>query len=74
MLRRAAGTLVELAHQRLLTSDPGLAALVGDVAERRVLQGLCPADTSVGEPGEAELPPAEESPYPDDPDPGGDHP
>jgi glutamate--cysteine ligase len=74
VLRRAAGTLVELAHQRLLTTEPALAALVGDVAERRVLRGLCPADTSVGEPGEAELPPTEESPYPDDPVRGGDHP
>ncbi|MCD2195068.1 ergothioneine biosynthesis glutamate--cysteine ligase EgtA [Actinomycetospora endophytica] len=73
VLRRAAGTLVELAHQRLLTTDPDLAALVGDVAERRVLRGRCPADEPVGEPGEGELRPADESPYPDDPLPGGDH-
>jgi glutamate--cysteine ligase len=72
-LCRAAVALVELAHQRLLATDPDLAALVGDVAERRVLRGLCPADTSVGEPGEGELPPTGESPYPDDPAPGGDH-
>jgi hypothetical protein len=62
----------------LLTTDPALAALVGDVAERRVLRGLSPADTSVAEPGEDELGPAEEDPYPDDPplarpgQPGGD--
>ena len=73
VLRRAAGALVELAHQRLLTTDPDLAALVGDVAERRVLRGRCPADESVGEPGEGALRPADESPYPDDPVPGGDH-
>lgn len=78
VLRRAAGTVVELAHQRLLITDPDLATLVGDVAERRVLRGLSPADTSVGEPGEDELRPAEESPYPDNPlpgprMPGGDH-
>ncbi len=78
VLRRAAHTVVELAHQRLLTTDPGLAGLVGEVAERRVLRGLCPADTSVAEPGEDELCPAGESPYPDDPlpgrlEPGGDH-
>jgi glutamate--cysteine ligase len=73
VLCRAAGALVELAHQRLLTTDPALAALVGDVAERRVLRGLCPADTSVGEPGEGELLPTEENPYPDDPVPGGEH-
>jgi glutamate--cysteine ligase len=73
VLRRAAGTLVELAHQRLLTTDPDLAALVGDVAERRVLRGLCPADESVGEPGEADLGLAQQSPYPEDPVHGGDH-
>lgn len=73
VLRRAAGTLVELAHQRLLTTDPDLAALVGEVAERRILRGRCPADDSVGEPGEGDLRPADESPYPDDPLPGGDH-
>jgi glutamate--cysteine ligase len=74
VLRRAAGTLVELAHQRLLGTDPALAALVGDVAERRTLRGLCPADTGVGEPGEGELPPTEENPYPDETVAGGDHP
>ncbi|NMO89715.1 ergothioneine biosynthesis glutamate--cysteine ligase EgtA [Actinomycetospora sp. TBRC 11914] len=76
VLRRAAGRVVELAHQRLLTTDPALAGLVADVAERRVLRGLCPADTGVGEPGEDELRPAEENPYPDDTtpgEPGGDH-
>jgi glutamate--cysteine ligase len=72
VLRRAAGALVELAHQRLLTTDPALAALVADVAERRVLRGLSPADVSVGEPGEDDLPAVGENPYPDDPVPGGD--
>ena len=65
VLCRSAGRLVELAHQRLLTTDPDLAAIVGDIAERRVLRGLCPADVPVGEPGENELGPAGESPYPD---------
>jgi glutamate--cysteine ligase len=73
VLRRAAGTLVELAHQRLLTTDPALATLVGDVAERRVLRGRSPADDSVGEPGEGALSPADENPYPDDPVLGGEH-
>lgn len=73
VLRRAAGTLVELAHQRLLSTDPDLAELVADVAERRVLRGLCPADEPVGEPGEVDLRSTEEHPYPDHPVPGGDH-
>lgn len=77
-LRRAAARLVELAVAGLRDTDPALAALVADVAERRTLRGRCPADDATVEPGEGELGPAVENPYPDPRDadgpalPGGD--
>lgn len=49
-LARSAAEVVGLAERRLTTLDPDLAALVGDVAERRVLRGRCPADVAVGAP------------------------
>ncbi|MDL5158050.1 ergothioneine biosynthesis glutamate--cysteine ligase EgtA [Actinomycetospora termitidis] len=75
-LQRAAARLVDLAHRALATTDPALATLVGEVAERRVLRGRCPADDPTVEPGEGELGPAVENPYPSprDPDDHPDHP
>lgn len=63
VLRRTAGDLFELAHRTL--GGPAFADLarsvpemVAGVIERRVLDGRCPADDAVGEPGDDLLGPA----------------